>query len=155
MNTSTISSGPQVGEAAPDFDLAAHPTGRVKLADFHGKKNVILAFYPKDDTPGCTREMCAFSADLDQFAGFGTAVFGVSFDDTNSHADFAEKHNLEIPLLTDTAGKVASAYGATRPGADYADRVLFVIDKQGIVRHIHHGMPTNLTLLQALEGLQN
>ena len=155
MNTPATDSGPQLGEAAPDFDLAAHPTGRVKLADFHGKSNVILAFYPKDDTPGCTREMCAFSADLDQFAGLGTAVFGVSFDDTNSHADFAEKHNLEIPLLTDTAGKVASAYGATRPGADYADRVLFVIDKQGIVRHIHHGMPTNLTLLQALEGLQN
>ena len=153
MNTPVIGSGPQLGDAAPNFDLAAHPTGRVKLADHRGKSNVILAFYPKDDTPGCTREMCAFSADLDQFVGLGTIVFGVSFDDTSSHANFTEKHNLAIPLLADVGGKVASAYGAARPGADYANRVLFVIDKQGIVRHIHHGMPTNLTLLQALEGL--
>ena len=153
MNTPVLGSGPQLGDAAPNFDLAAHPTGRVKLADYRGKSNVILAFYPKDDTPGCTREMCAFSADLDQFAGLGTVVLGVSFDDTTSHADFTEKYKLAIPLLADAGGKVAAAYGAARPGADYADRMLFVIDKQGIVRHVHHGMPTNLTLLQALQGL--
>ena len=149
----TPAAGPRLGEPAPDFDLPAHPAGRVRLADYRGKSNVILAFYPKDDTPGCTREMCAFSADLDQFAGLGTVVLGVSFDDTTSHADFTEKYKLAIPLLADAGGKVAAAYGAARPGADYADRMLFVIDKQGIVRHVHHGMPTNLTLLQALQGL--
>ena len=153
MNTPVAGSGPQLGEVAPDFDLPAHPTGRVRLADYRGKSNVILAFYPKDDTPGCTREMCAFSADLAQFAGLGTVVFGVSVDDTSSHANFTEKYNLAIPLLSDVGGKVAATYGAAQLGADYADRVLFVIDKQGVVRHVHHGMPTNLTLLQALQGL--
>src|SRR4051794_16013822 len=64
------------GEAAPAFDLAAHPEGRVSLADFRGKKNVVLAFYPRDDTPGCTREMCGFSDDLDKFASANTAVLG-------------------------------------------------------------------------------
>jgi peroxiredoxin Q/BCP len=149
----TPTAGPRLGEPAPDFDLPAHPAGRVRLADYRGKSNVILAFYPKDDTPGCTREMCAFSADLDQFAELGTVVFGVSFDDAASHANFAAKHNISIPLLADVGGKVSAAYGAARLGADYADRVLFLIDKQGIVRHVHHGMPTNLTLLQALQGL--
>jgi thioredoxin-dependent peroxiredoxin len=153
MTTPAAGHGPQLGEAAPDFDLPAHPSGRVRLADFRGKSNVILAFYPKDDTPGCTREMCAFSADLGQFADHGTVVLGVSVDDTASHASFAAKHNLSIPLLADAGGKVAAAYGAAHLGADYADRVLFLIDKQGIVRHVHHGMPTNLTLLQALQGL--
>src|SRR4051794_1752585 len=109
MTTPAISSAVQVGDAAPNFDLLAHPSGRIRLADFRGKNNVILAFYPKDDTPGCTREMCAFSADLDQFASHGAAVLGISLDDAGSHAAFAEKYSLKIPLLADSGGTVAQA----------------------------------------------
>lgn len=141
-----------IGDAAPAFDLAAYPSGRFTLADFAGKRNILLAFYPKDDTPGCTREMCAFSDDLARFLDANTAVLGVSCDDVASHSAFAQKYKLGITLLADVDGTVGKAYGAIgdRP---VADRVLFVIDKEGVVRHIHKGMPDNNGLLSVIQGL--
>jgi peroxiredoxin Q/BCP len=141
------------GDSAPLFDLPSHPGGRVALADFRGKKNVLLAFYPKDDTPGCTFEMCSFSHDLSNFASADTAVLGISCDDLNSHAAFAAKYALSVVLLADEDGNVGKAYGAVRSGWKKADRILFVIDKQGIIRHIHHGMPDNAALLSVVQGL--
>jgi peroxiredoxin Q/BCP len=141
------------GDVAPAFDLPAHPEGRVTLADFRGKKNVVLAFYPKDDTPGCTREMCGFSADLGKFASANTAVLGISCDDAKSHAAFAEKHALTVGLLADVGGAVGRAYGAVRDGGRNAERILFVIDKEGVVRHIHKGMPDNAALLSSVQRL--
>ena len=145
---------PQAGDPAPQFKLAAYPQGTVCLDDYMGKKNVILAFYPKDDTPGCTKEMCSFSADLAQFASKDTVVLGISCDSVESHQLFAQKHGLLQVLLTDSSGAVGQAYGTVREGRVNANRVLFVIDKKGIVRHVLEGMPSNTELLAFLDSLK-
>lgn len=144
----------KVGDSAPKFKLPAFPSGTISLDDFIGKKNVILAFYPKDDTPGCTKEMCAFSDDLSDFSEAGTQVLGISCDPVNSHEKFAGKHGLKQPLLADTDGKVGKLYGTVTPEKATANRVLFVIDKKGIVRHIYQGIPENKTLLSFVKTLK-
>jgi peroxiredoxin Q/BCP len=141
------------GDAAPAFDLPAHPGGRVALADYRGKKNVILAFYPKDDTPGCTREMCNFSTDSRRFTEADTVVLGISRDNVTSHGAFAAKYGLDVVLLADTDGAVGTAYGAVYGGRAMPDRILFVIDKEGIIRHVYRGMPENGVLLSVLRKL--
>ncbi len=150
----TVATVLQEGIAAPKFKLAAFPSGEVSLDQFIGKKNVILAFYPKDDTPGCTKEMCAFSDDLVHFEEANTVVLGISCDDTNSHEKFAGKFNLKQILLADPDGKVGKLYGTVIEGKSTANRKLFIIDKQGIIRHIHEGMPTNETLLSFVKNLK-
>src|ERR1700688_4399152 len=95
-----------VGQPAPRFELTAFPSGNVKLADYAGKKNVILAFYPKDSTPGCTIEMCGFSKDLSKFASTDTEVLGISCDSVNSHEKFAGRFKLKQNLLADPGGVV-------------------------------------------------
>lgn len=140
----------KVGQQAPEFSAELYPPGKLNLKEHQGKKNVILAFYPKDDTPGCTAEMCAFSADLSQFEGKDTAVYGVSCDSLESHEKFAAKHKLTIPLVCDSSGEIAGAYGALREGRKSANRKLFIIDKNGVIKHIHDGMPKNEDLLQVL-----
>jgi peroxiredoxin Q/BCP len=142
------------GDVAPKFKLAAFPAGEISLDQFVGKKNVVLAFYPKDDTPGCTKEMCAFSEDLTHFAEAHTQVLGISCDKVDSHEKFAGKFSLKQPLLADPDGKVAKAYGTLKEGGTTANRKLFVIDKQGVIRHIHEGMPTNEALLTLVKGLK-
>ena len=144
---------PAPGDAAPKFKLSAHPSGTISLDDFIGKKNVILAFYPKDDTPGCTKEMCAFSEDLSAFEKADTQVLGISCDDPDSHGKFAGKYGLKQPLLADVEGKVGAAYGTLREGRNMANRVLFVIDKAGVVRHVVEGMPTNAELIALVGSL--
>jgi thioredoxin-dependent peroxiredoxin len=144
----------KVGDKAPKFSLPAHPAGNVTLESFQGKKNVILAFYPKDDTPGCTKEMCSFSDDLGKFNSAGTEVLGISVDDSTSHGEFAAKHKLNQRLLADTDKKVSQAYGAIKADKPYTERILFVIDKQGVIRHIHEGMPSNEELLTVVQGLK-
>ncbi len=144
----------QVGDRAPEFSLASHPQGTIALKDFAGTKNVILAFYPKDDTPGCTKEMCSFSDDLEKFSNSSTQVLGISCDDATSHGAFAAKHKLTVPLLADVGGHVGKEYGAVALDKANASRVLFVIDKGGVIRHIHQGMPSNEELLNLVKGLQ-
>lgn len=144
----------QVGDTAPKFSLPSHPAGTIALDNYIGKKNVILAFYPKDDTPGCTKEMCSFSDDLEKFSNADTQVLGISTDDAGSHAKFAEKHKLTLPLLVDESKSVGRAYGTVREDKATAERVLFVIDKQGIIRHIHQGMPSNEELLNVVRNLK-
>lgn len=142
-----------VGDPAPKFSLPAHPGETVSLDDFAGKKNVILAFYPKDDTPGCTKEMCNFSSDLDKFNSADTVVLGISCDDVASHQAFSSKFSLKQTLLADEQGKVGMSYGTVRQGKMMANRVLFVIDKKGIIRHIEEGIPDNQKLLEVLSKL--
>ena len=144
---------PQIGQQAPKFKLPAHPSGTISLDDYLGKKNVILAFYPKDNTPGCTKEMCAFSDDLSKFHEADTQVLGISCDGAKSHESFASKFNLQQPLLADENGDVGKLYGTVVPGKATANRVLFVIDKKGIIRHIYEGIPDNAALLEVIKGL--
>lgn len=143
----------EVGKEAPEFSLNTHPSGTISLSDFKGKKNVILAFYPKDDTPGCTKEMCAFSEDLAKFQDAQTEVLGISCDTTESHAQFADKFSLKQTLLADPDGQTGRAYGTVSADRSYANRVLFVIDKNGTVRHVVEGMPDNSKLLEILNSL--
>lgn len=145
---------PEVGDKAPKFKLEAHPSGTVSLDDFAGKKNVILAFYPKDDTPGCTKEMCSFSDDLSKFNDKDTQVLGISCDSVSSHQQFVGKFGLKQPLLADVDGSVARAYGTIKTGErPMSNRVLFVIDKTGTIQHVFQGMPDNAELLAVVEKL--
>jgi peroxiredoxin Q/BCP len=125
-----------VGERAPDFRLPALRGGEVALSDFAGKKNVVLFFYPKDDTPGCTVEACTFRDAYEDFITAGAEVIGISSDSVGSHAAFAQKHGLPMQLVSDEGGKVRAAYGVKRTLGIMAGRETFIIDKQGVVRHV-------------------
>lgn len=147
----------EVGEKAPEFDLPAFLKKdgevRVKLADFKDKKNLVLAFYPKDMTPGCTREMSEFSEQLDIFDHKDTVVLGISADSLESHKKFSEKYELELTLVSDDQLQTINDYGVSKDGKPRAERVLFVIDKHGVVKHIQKGMPDYQTLLYEIEQL--
>jgi len=144
----------QTGQSAPEFKLKAYPGGEYSLSQFKGKKNVILAFYPKDDTPGCTKENCAFRDDLSHFEDEDTQVFGISCDDVGSHEKFSKKYNFSHPLLADVGGSVAKKYGVFREDKGTASRKLFVMDKQGKIQKIIDGMPENNELLEFIKGLK-
>jgi peroxiredoxin Q/BCP len=124
----------RAGETAPDFALEG-PDGRtVHLSEFRGKKNVVLFFYPKDETLGCTVEACTFRDSYEEFAAAGAEVIGVSADDRQSHIRFAGRHRLPMLLLSDPEGTVRAAYGVKR--GIFPGRVTFLIDRDGVVRHV-------------------
>ena len=129
------------GEVAPEFSAAANGGGKISLADFKGK-NVILYFYPKDDTPGCTKEACAFRDDFAAFKEKGAVVLGVSTDPVASHDKFVEKFNLPFTLLADEDRQIVTAYGVWGEksflGRKYqgTNRVTFLIGPDGRIRKI-------------------
>lgn len=127
-----------VGMKAPDFTLPDAQGEKRRLADWHGKW-VVLYFYPKDDTPGCIKEACHFRDDIQQIHALGAEVIGVSVDTVASHAGFVHKHRLPFPLLADTNGQVADAYGALLNLVVFqvAKRTTFVIDPQGTIAEIY------------------
>ena len=146
----------QVGDSAPELKLKDQDGNLVFLRDFFDKKWVVLYFYPKDDTPGCTKEACNFRDNLGQLSESGVQVIGVSVDNTQSHKRFAKKFKLNFPLLSDPTKKVTKAYGAL---AFYrlARRMTFIIDKQGKVRKIFPNVnPAGHVdeIIQALRELQ-
>jgi peroxiredoxin Q/BCP len=128
-------------QAAPDFTLHADDGQEVRLSALRGKP-VVLYFYPKDDTPGCTREACAFRDRRTDLAAHGATVLGVSPDDVASHGRFRDKFQLNFPLLADPGHRVAEAYGAWREKNMYGkksmgiQRSTFLIDAQGKVRKV-------------------
>ncbi len=125
-----------VGQSAPDFTLPALKGGAVTLSDFVGKKNVVLFFYPKDMTPGCTVEACTFRDAYEDFVAAGAEVIGISADSVESHQQFASKHQLPMQLLTDADGQVRSRYGVKSTLGMFPGRETFIIDKGGVVRHV-------------------
>jgi len=131
----------EVGQKAPDFAVLNDKGEKVKLSDFKGKK-VVLYFYPKDDTPGCTKEACAFRDGIDEIKKRGAVVIGVSADSVDSHKKFKSKFDLNFPLLADTDKKIIEAYGTWKEKSMYGkkymgiERTTFVIDEQGKVSHI-------------------
>ena len=140
----------RVGEKAPAFAGKDTSNNPLSLADLAGKKNVVLYFYPKDFTPGCTKEACSFRDAWDELSGKDTIVIGVSRDDEQSHADFSNKHRLPFPLLSDPDGAISRRYeviGGLRGLLGMPKRVTYVIDKQGIVRGVfHHELRVSLHL---------
>ena len=108
----------------------------VALEDFLGKQNVVVYFYPKDFTRGCTAEACSFRDSYEVFKDLGAEVIGISSDNQTSHRDFAQRHHLPFILLSDVDGEVMKAYGVKKTLGLFAGRVSFVIDKRGIIRLI-------------------
>ena len=132
----------QVGSRAPVFELPDASMEMIQLSSFRGKKNVVLYFYPRDGTPGCTLEAINFTDHEDDFTECDTVVIGVSRDDCLVHEEFRDKHGLSLRLLSDTDCEVMKKYqvmteqpfnGSSRP---CVNRSTFVIDKKGVVRHI-------------------
>lgn len=129
-------SGLAVGDQAPGFALKDQHGRTVSLADFTERKNVVVYFYPKDDTPGCTKESCTFRDQYTAFTDIGAEVLGISGDSEQSHAKFAEKYHLPFPLLADSGGAVRQQFRVPKSLGLLPGRVTFVIDKRGIVRHV-------------------
>jgi thioredoxin-dependent peroxiredoxin len=131
-----------VGEEAPDFTLETDEEKRVSLKDYRGKK-VVLYFYPKDETPGCTTEALEFRDVAKQFSKAGAMILGISKDSVKSHQRFKEKHQLPFTLLSDSEGRVLNAYGVWREKILYGrkffgtERTTFLIDEKGIIRKIY------------------
>ncbi len=127
---------PKVGDKAPLIQGKDQDGKTVKLADLVAKKVVLLYFYPKDDTPGCTKEACGLRDRMTDLEKDNVQVLGVSFDNGESHQKFISKYNLNFPLLADTEGKIADAYGVRMTGKSMARRVSFLIGRDGKIAHI-------------------
>ena len=135
--------GIQVGDKAPDFTLPSQSGEQVRLQDRIGERVVVLYFYPKDNTSGCTAEACAFRDSYEVFADAGAEVIGVSSDSADKHAGFATKHKLPFTLLADQGAKVRKTYGVPAALGIIPGRVTYVIDRTGTVRHVFNSM-TNI-----------
>jgi peroxiredoxin Q/BCP len=127
--------GARVGAKAPDFALPSQSGERVRLGDFLGKP-VVLFFYPKDNTLGCTKEVCAFREDFEEFGKLDAEVIGISSDSVESHRAFADKHDLPFALLSDEGGKVRKLYGVPNTLGLFPGRVTYVVDEAGVVRYV-------------------
>ena len=131
----------KIGQKAPDFSVKDDSGKTVKLSDLKGKK-VVLYFYPKDDTPGCTKEACNFRDSIDSIKKLGAVVLGVSADSAESHQKFKKKFDLNFPLLADTDRKVIEAYEVWKEKSMYGrkymgiERTTFIIGKDGKISHI-------------------
>ncbi len=127
----------KVGSSIPGFSLPDQDGKTVNINDFIGKSNLVIYFYPKDDTPGCTREACSFRDQFEVFRDSGAEVFGISSDSVEKHKQFAEKHRLPFRLLSDVNKRVRKLFGV--PGDMLGlipGRVTYIVDKQGKVQHI-------------------
>ncbi len=128
---------PQVGDKAPLVQGQDQDGKTIKLADVVGKQLVLLYFYPKDDTPGCTIEACGWRDRMSDLQKDNVAVIGVSFDSADSHRQFREKYRLNFPLIVDSDGTIADTYGVRRaPGSKFDRRVSFLIGLDGRIAHI-------------------
>ena len=148
---------PKVGDKAPDFSLLDERGLPVSLKDYLGSKVVVLYFYPKDFTSGCTAEACSFRDNYKPYQDKGAIVIGVSVDSVESHSKFSEKYNLPFPILSDSSKEVARAYGVLGIGGFLAKRVTFIINKEGKITHIFPKVNVkqhNEEILKTLEELQ-
>ena len=135
--------GIRAGDKAPDFTLPSQSGEQVRLYDRLGERVVVLYFYPRDDTRGCTAEACGFRDSFEDFTDAGAEVIGVSSDSVDRHAAFAGKHELPFTLLSDKGGQVRKSYGVPATLGLLPGRVTYVIDRQGTVRHVFNSM-TNI-----------
>ena len=143
-----------IGEKAPEFQLEDENGNAVKLADFRGTSSVVLMFYPADNTPGCTKQLCSARDDYDKYVAAGVKVFGVNPGSASTHKKFSEKHGFKTPLLLDNGGKVSKAYDALMPIpiVTLVNRTVVGIDRDGVVRFYERGMPSTETSLGAMSS---
>jgi len=124
----------KIGDKAPDIEAIDQNGNKIKLSDFKGKK-IVLYFYPKDNTPGCTKEACYFRDDLQKIKDKGAIVIGVSVDKLNSHKNFAKKYKLNFPLLVDDKKEITKKYGTLKFNM-ISRRVTYIIDENGKIRYV-------------------
>jgi peroxiredoxin Q/BCP len=124
----------QVGDRVPDVTLQAHDGSTVRLADMVGQRPLVLFFYPKDDTPICTKEACAFRDSYETFSAAGAEVIGISSDNAASHRAFAARHKLPFLLASDADGSLRKAFGVPKTLGLFPGRVTYVVDRDGIIR---------------------
>jgi len=149
MVTATDFTPLSVGTKAPDFNLpASNKPGTVKLSDYAGK-NLVLVFYPKDKTPGCTRQLHALQTDQALFKSLNTETIASNPGSLNSHDSFCEKEGYQFPILVDAEKTMAAAYQALKPEGGI-QRTVYIIDGQGIIRFAQQGMPTDEELAEAI-----
>jgi len=148
------------GQIAPDFTLPTTDGSTVRLSDLRGKK-VVLYFYPKDDTPGCTKEACAFRDNLGVLQSMGVVVLGVSPDSVASHQKFAQKYGLPFPLLADEGAQVATTYGVWKEKKQYGrtymgiERTTFLIDENGIVQRVFPKVKVDGHVEEVIEAIRS
>ena len=141
----------KIGDKAPYFETLDQDGNKIKLSDFLGKK-VVLYFYPKDNTPGCTKEACSFRDDISMIKSKGTVVLGVSIDGLESHKRFSDKYNLNFPLLVDNKKEICRKYGTLKFNL-ISKRVTYIIDENGKIIHIFPEVSPAIHSKQILEKL--
>jgi thioredoxin-dependent peroxiredoxin len=142
-----------VGTPAPHFALPASPDGQLhQLSDYAGK-NLVIVFYPKDQTPGCTKQLCALRDDVAAFTALNTAILGSNPGSLDSHNRFAEKQAYPFPILVDADKAMAAAYGALKPEGGI-QRTVYIIDGQGIIQFAQQGSPKDEVLLEVIRQLE-
>jgi peroxiredoxin Q/BCP len=144
---------PQQGQPLPQIDLTAEDGSHLGRDDLAGQRTV-LYFYPKDDTPGCTKEACAFRDRMGDYGEAGVKVYGVSLDSPESHREFREKYGLNFPLLTDEDGRAAEALGILRDNGEVANRVTFLLTPDGNVAKVYPEVSPETHADEILEDAQ-
>ena len=150
----------QTNQPAPELDVPNQDHQTTTLNEFRGKKNVVLYFYPKDDTPGCTIEAQQFTQFADEFAGLDTVVIGVSKDSCESHQAFIDKFGLSVQLLADTSGELCERYGVWQEKEKNGEKKMgivrstFIIDKQGMLRDVEYGVTADGHAQQVLDKVR-
>jgi peroxiredoxin Q/BCP len=130
----------KAGDRAPDFTATTAAGRPIRLSDYLGQRGLVIFFYPKDGTPVCTQEACAFRDSYDRFVRAGMEVIGVSGDRAERHQDFAREHRLPFPLISDQDGAVRKAFGVPRVLGILPGRVTFIIDREGTIRHVYSAL---------------
>lgn len=125
-----------IGDRCPDFESITDEGTKFNLSEHVGKSNLVLYFYPKDNTPGCTTEACSFRDNWDRLKPYDVEIFGISSDSQDSHTRFKDKYNLPFTLLSDSDKKIRNMFGAT--GRLIPPRITFVIDRKGIIRSVYN-----------------
>lgn len=139
-----------IGTKAPDFNLPATGGRQVKLSDYQGK-NLIIVFYPKDQTPGCTQQLCALRDDTDMFKALNTEFIASNPDGVDSHEKFSEKQNYKFPILVDADRAMAKAYRALKEDGKGIQRTVYIIDQEGVIRYSKQGLPPDTELAEAIK----
>ena len=145
-----------VGDKAPNFTLPSQSGTNITLSQFLGKSPVVVYFYPKDDTPGCTMEACQFRDEYQAFQDAGAVVIGISSDSVASHQQFADKHSLPFTLLSDVKNEARNAFGVPNALWVMPGRVTYVIDKEGVVQRVFNNMlDAKAHVAEALKTVEN
>ena len=144
---------PKVGDAAPNIEALSYGEEKISVNDFKGNKIVVLYFYPRDNTPGCTKEACSMRDAMGELDDMGIQVLGVSTDSVRSHENFRNNYDLNFPLLSDKDKKIVKAYGVENEKGS-ARRITFLIDKGGVVRHVWKKVQTATHADEVIEKIK-